>query len=104
MCCLVIAPLHCLSFVRDCLRAGSPPSQFRFPNQLLKEGELFSSPVLRTTVKKALEMILPVVAYLGLCWFLIVGTLVCFPIACLTFSKKKHAAVFDIAGDIAIYS
>lgn len=113
MCCLVIAPLHCLSFVRDCLRAGNPPSQVRFPNQLLlREGEFCSSPVLRTTVKKTLGLILAVVAYPGLYLFLreevVVGTLVCFPISCLACSEKKptkkHAALFAVSGDIAVYS
>lgn len=56
-----------------------------------------------------LEMILAVVAYLKLCLYLgeevVVETSMCFPIACLAFTeKKKHAAVFAIAGDIAIYS
>lgn len=84
---------------------------------MLREGELCSSPVLRTTVKKTLGLILAVVAYLGLYLFpreeVVVGTLVCFPISCLAFSEKKkrkkgnpekHAALFAISGDIAIYS
>lgn len=97
-CCLVIAPLHCLSFVRDCLWAGNPPSQIRFPNQLLvREGEWCCSPVLMTTVKETLEMIPAVLAYLGLCLFLreevVVGTSVCFPVSCLAFSEKTCCSV-----------
>lgn len=98
MCCLVIAPLHCLRFVRDCLWAGNPPSQVRFPNQLLvREGEWCCSPVLKTTAKKTLEMILAVLAYLGLCLFLreemVMETSVCFPVSCLAFSEKTCCSV-----------
>lgn len=76
---------------------GNPPSLIRLPHQLLVgEIEQSCSLVLGSTVRKTLEMILAFVALsvcLGDCFFLreetAVGTLVCFPVACVAFSEKK---------------